>query len=110
MTLADELLGIKPYKTLQGTVVSHDDPVVCLTAEGFRHWINTVDDFTVEDVCIAFDASPTRARTLIHRERDASVIERCGSKKSGGRFHHVWRKKAEPMSVTEKANRKYFGA
>jgi hypothetical protein len=110
MTLAEELLGIKPYKTLQGTVVSHDDPIVGLTADGFRHWINTVDSFTVEDVYTAFDCSPNRARTVVHRARDASVIERCGSKKSGGRFHHVWRKKAEPMSVTEKANRKYFGA
>lgn len=110
MNLAEELLGIKPHRTLQGKVVSHADPVVGLTVEGFREWINTVDDFTVEDVCIAFDASPSRARSVIHRERDASLIERCGSRKTGGRFQHVWRKKAEPITVVEKANRKFFGA
>lgn len=110
MTLADELRGIRPHKILTGRVISNDDPVKSFTVEIFREWINTVDDFTVEDVCLAFDCSSTRARLVIHRERDASRIERCGGRKSGGRFQHVWRKKAEPMNPVEKANRKFFGA
>lgn len=110
MTLADELLGRSPVKTLQGRIVSHADPEIGLTADRFREWINTVDSFTVEDVCMAFDCKYSAARALMNRERDTSQIERFSTQKTKGRAMGVWRKKAEPMNPVEKANRKFFGA
>lgn len=110
MTLADELLGIRPHITVTGKYVCHDDPVQSVTVESFREWAAEQDEFTVNDLQAAFDCAKSRAASLVEHERRVDRIEVVGRRKSLGRPLTVWRVKATPMTKAERANRKFFGA